>query len=220
MGSNGLWNNIDGPNIFNGEIMEIQYIITTALAISSGYFLYFGFSLMFDNLKLIESYKKLNVDIKKWPKRLAVVTRCGYRLDYDYPLKINDTSGIEGALAKEASDIDFYKEKINNKNNQYLYGDVLIGYEYDTSDGICITRSVGPFPGEKDISLLSKVKNGSKIKVYVNPDNEYESFIRAGTKIESDVYANKLIISDFKFFAYAFLLGLLSYLSTVMDSPF
>lgn len=200
--------------------MEIQYILTSVLAISSGYFFYFGLKLMLDNLKLVESYRNLNTSIPRWPKRLAVVTRCGYKLDYDYPLKKNDTSNIEGVIAKEASDIAFYKEKLESKNNQYLYGDVLIGYEYETSDGICITRSIGPHPGEKDISLLEKVMNGSKIKVYVNPDNEYESFIRTGTKKESEIYANKLIISDFKFFIYSFALGVFSYLSTIMDSPF
>ena len=188
----------------------IKILIISLLILASVTYIASGIKVILTALKKIEEERKHRNKMKKWPKVKARIVELGYGLDYHYPGKTLDTSDIKGSLAKEAAQVEYDAENQRKIQNRVLYGDVLIRYSYRYGDEDWITRSIGPFPGEKDLSILYKLKKGSIVKAYVNPEDPAESYLRTYTDTEMNEIANDAILSKIHYFAIGLILFALS----------
>lgn len=194
-----------------------QIIITFVLISASAYFLYLGFKGIYDSILEVSDIKLRNKKIKKWNRVVCIIKDLRFNCDYSYPYKELDVSDIGNEEDKD-KEIKLFKEhQLSAVENRYLYGNVAINYSYSINGSSYESRTIGPFVGDMDLEMFYKLKPGSKVKIFVNPEDDREAYIRVATNAEIDNYANSKILSNLNFFGYSMVLGLLAYFSFIYD---
>lgn len=196
-----------------------KIFLITLLASGSFYFIWLAITEIVKSTSKINDAKILNKKIKKWKKVSASVVELGYNLDYCYPGISHDVSHIDGELAREAELIRLRDEQLDRIEDEQLYGKIMIKYTYKADDKHWIGRTIGPIPNESDMKILYRLNIGSKIKVFVNPEDPGEAYIKSASKDLMEEMSNQIIMSKLKYFAYSLILGVLALQAAITDLP-
>ncbi|WP_137297614.1 DUF3592 domain-containing protein [Psychromonas sp. SP041] len=170
-------------------------ILLTILIFMCGACLVFNAS---NNLRMrvasSNTLRALNKEINSWEKITAKVIKVEVNCDHAFPGISPDSSDIEGPIEKERFEIEFIKNLTKVKEDNLIYGGVNVSYEYTYNGKIMTSRAIGLLPSVLDFDIANKVKVGSKINVFVNPEDSAESYIRKVSKSEIESELNSAFV--------------------------
>lgn len=178
------------------------YEIPFFLVLSSILFLFMYISSIKDCRKKRIAILKKNKDIRSWNSVDGVVRDVAYGIDYQFPYfkdhLASDSTIKESDFEFYRADQDIFDAALAKENHG-----ILIEYEFVVDGDVMVSRSISPIYDHGNINILWKVKPGDTVRVYVNPSNYSECYLKNSSREAIDKMAEDAESESTKYIIYS-----------------